>query len=79
MTAPVDVLARAVAALDGPWHTARAVTVLRDAGVPVSAKDGAEGRQARKALRLLRDRGVLVRVDSPPGTAVYRRTERSGG
>jgi hypothetical protein len=27
------------------------------------------------ALRILWDRGVLVRVDSPPGTAVHRRTE----
>lgn len=78
MTAPADVLARAVTALDGLWDTARAVTVLRDAGVPFSAKDGAEGRQARAALRKLWRAGVLVRVDSPPGTAVYRRAERSG-
>lgn len=74
MTAPADVLARAVAALDGLWDTARAVTVLRDAGVPVGAEDRAADKQARKALRTLRDRGVLVRVESPGNTAVYRRS-----
>lgn len=75
MTARADILARAVAAQDGLWDTARAVTVLRDAGVPVGAGDRAADKQARKALRKLRDRGVLVRVESPGNTAVYRRAE----
>lgn len=75
MTAPADVLARAVAALDGLWDTTRAVTALRNAGVPVSTKDGADGRQARAALRKLWRAGMIARVDSPGNTAVYRRAE----
>lgn len=75
MTAHADVLARAVTALDGMWDTARAVTVLRDADVPVGDGDRAADKQAREALRVLRDRGVLVRVDSPGNSAVYRRPE----
>lgn len=75
MTAHADILARAVTALDGLWDTARASTVLRDAGVPVGDGDRAGEKQARTALRELRDRGVLVRVDSPGNTAAYRRAE----
>lgn len=67
-----EILARAVRALDGLWDTQRAVTVLRDAGV-TAADDRAAGKQARAALRRLRDRGVLVKVGSPGNTAVYRR------
>ncbi|MFI0900495.1 hypothetical protein [Streptomyces sp. NPDC020983] len=73
MTTHADVLARAVTTLDGPWDTTRAVAVLRDAGVPVGAGDRAADKQARKALRELRDRGLLVVVPSPGGTVVYRR------
>jgi hypothetical protein len=61
-----------VDALDGLWDTDRAVTVLRDAGVPVGVGERTEDKQARRALRTLRDRGVLVRVESPGNTAVYR-------
>jgi len=68
-----EILARAVAAFDGLWDTARAAAVLRGAGVPVSDLDGADGKQARAALRELRDQGVLVRVESSGNTAVYRR------
>ncbi len=68
-----EILARAVAALDGLWDTRRAASVLRDAGVPVGAGDRAEDKQARDALRKLKKQGVLVRVESPSGTAVYRR------
>jgi hypothetical protein len=73
VTAHADVLARAVAALDGLWDTRRTVTALRDAGVPVGDGDRAADKQARRALRRLADDGVLVRVDSPGNTAVYRR------
>lgn len=68
-----EILARAVAALDGLWDTTRAASVLRDAGVPTGAGDRAEDKQARKVLRELEAEGVLVRVDSPGNTAVYRR------
>jgi hypothetical protein len=67
-----EILARAVRALDGPWDTLRAATVLRDAGV-TARDDQAAGKQARTALRRLRDRGLLVRIVSPGGTTVYRR------
>lgn len=60
-------------AQDGLWDTGRAVTALRDAGVPVGSGDGADEKQAREALRRLRDEGLLVRVPSPGNTAVYRR------
>lgn len=69
-----EILARAVAALGGEWDTRRAVTALRDAGVPTGAADRADEKQARTALRQLADEGVLVRVDSPRNTAVYRPT-----
>jgi hypothetical protein len=75
VTAHADILARAVVALDGLWDTARASTVLRDAGVPVGESDRAADKQARHALRRLANDGVLVRVDSPGNTAVYRRVE----
>lgn len=68
-------LARAVAAQGGTWDTTRAVTALRDAGVPVGAGDRADEKQARTALRQLADEGVLARLDSPGNTAVYRRPE----
>jgi hypothetical protein len=71
-----DILARAVAALDGTWDTTRAVTALRDAGVPAGAGDRADEKQARAALRQLADDGVLVRVESPGNTAVYRRATK---
>jgi hypothetical protein len=71
-----EILARAVRALDGPWDTQRAVTVLRDAGV-TAADDRAASKQARAALRRLRDAGLLVRVLSPAGTTVYRRVDTS--
>lgn len=67
-----EILARAVCALDGPWDTLRAVTVLRDAGV-TAVDERAAGKQARAALRRLRDQGLLVRVPSPGNTTVYRR------
>ncbi|MGW5352177.1 hypothetical protein ACWERV_16910 [Streptomyces sp. NPDC004031] len=70
-----SVLARAVAAQDGTWDTGRAVTALRDAGVPHGAGDRAEEKQARTALRVLADEGVLVQVDSPGSAAVYRRSD----
>jgi len=69
-----EIVARAVAALDGLWDTRRAASVLRDASVPVGDGDRAEDKQARETFRELRDQGVLVRVDSPGNTAVYRRT-----
>lgn len=72
MTAHHEMLARAVRALDGPWDTGRAVTVLRDAGV-TAADDRAAEKRARGALRRLRDQGLLVRIESPGNTAVYRR------
>lgn len=68
-----EILARAVAALDGLWDTTRASGVLRDAGVPVGEGDRAADKQARNNLRKLEADGLLVRVDSPGNTAVYRR------
>ncbi|BBA97177.1 hypothetical protein RVR_2804 [Actinacidiphila reveromycinica] len=68
-----DALARDVADQDGDWDTARAVAALRAAGVGVGSGDRADEKQAREALRKLEARGVLVRVDSPGNTAVYRR------
>ena len=67
-----EILARAVRALDGLWDTTRAMTVLRAAGV-TAVDDLAAQKQARKALRRLCRDGLLVRVDSPGNTAVYRR------
>lgn len=67
------VLARAVAVQSGAWDTGRAVTALRDAGVPVAEGDRADEKQAREALRQLRDAGVLARVDSPGNTVSYQR------
>lgn len=69
----ITALTRAVAAQDGTWDTGRAVTALRDAGVPVGDGDRAADKQARAALRQLADDGVLVRVDSPGNTVTYRR------
>ena len=66
-----EILARAVRALDGPWDTTRAMTVLRNAGV-TAADELAAQKQARTALRRLRDDGLLVPLDSPGNTAVYR-------
>jgi hypothetical protein len=77
VTTQADVLARAVNAFDGLWDTTRAAGVLRDARVPVGPGDQAADKQARAALRELRDRGLLVRVDSPGNTAVYRRPGES--
>lgn len=77
MSAHHEILARAVRALDGPWDTLRAATVLRDAGV-TAADDRAAGKQARAALRRLRDAGLLVRVPSSGGTTVYRRAGEGG-
>jgi hypothetical protein len=70
-----ELLARAVAAEDGTgeWDTARAVAALRAAGVEASAAARADEKQAREALRALATEGVLVRVESPANTAVYRR------
>jgi hypothetical protein len=67
-----EILARAVGALDGLWDTTRAMAVLRDAGI-TAADERAAQKQARTALRRLRDDGLLVPVDSPGNTAVYRR------
>lgn len=75
MTTHADILSCAVTALDGLWDTHRAVTVLCNAGVPVGAGDRADEKQAREALRALARAGLLVRVDSPGSTAVYRRVE----
>lgn len=68
------ILARAVRTLDGSWDTSRAVTVLRDAGV-TAADDHAAQKQARPALRRLCRDGLLMRIDSPGNTAVYRRAD----
>jgi hypothetical protein len=72
VTTHAEILARAVTTLDDLWDTRRAATVLRDAGVPIGAGDRAEDKQARKALRKLERRGLLLRVPSPGNTAVYR-------
>jgi hypothetical protein len=48
------------------------MTMLRDAAITALDERAAQ-KQARAALRRLRDDGVLVPVDSPGNTAVYRR------
>lgn len=63
--APQQVLARSVHALGGTWHTQRAVTALRDAGVQ-AADERAREKQARHAMRQLRDRGILVQTRARP-------------
>lgn len=79
MTTRAEILARAVTAQHGLWDTRRAATVLRDAGLPVGAGDRAADKQAREALRALARAGVLVRVDSPGNTSVYRRPDPGSG
>lgn len=81
MTAPAPhhaLLARAVRAQSGLWDTGRAVLALADAGVTARDQRAAE-KQARAALRRLRDDGVLVAVDGPGNTVAYRRAEIGGG
>jgi hypothetical protein len=62
---PQEILARAVQALGGTWHTQRAVTVLRAAGTE-AVDEHAREKQARHALRRLRDRGILVQTRDRP-------------
>lgn len=70
-------LARSVRAQSGLWDTGRAVLALADAGVTSRDQRAAE-KQARAALRRLRDDGVLVAADGPGGTVVYRRSDPGG-
>ncbi|MFF4545600.1 hypothetical protein [Streptomyces sp. NPDC001435] len=70
-----DVVAKAVEALGGTWDTQRAVTTLRDSGHEPADLRAAE-KEARRVLRQLASKGLLVKID--PVRAIYRSAVQGG-
>ncbi|MFE7384862.1 hypothetical protein ACFU9F_31385 [Streptomyces zhihengii] len=62
-----QILQQALDAVGGTWDTGRAVTSTRGAGVQ-AADQRAREKQARRALRKLHRRGVLVKIRDRPAT-----------
>jgi hypothetical protein len=70
-----DVVAKAVEALGGTWDTQRAVTTLRGSGHEPADLRAAE-KEARRVLRRLASKGLLVKID--PVRAIYRSAVEGG-